>query len=169
MSASPDTRTSDTLARLPGRLFALCGTVFILAAVVVAIVQAVDPITLGWWLVAYLSLVGGVAQIMLGSGLLALAERADGHAPSANERLAELVLWNVGTLIVAVADLANAPLVVLVGSAALLAALAFFAAGLNRIHATAAHPPRLWIRLYVVLLVFLAVSTAVGSVLSHKS
>ena len=137
------------------------------AAVVVAIVHATGPIAKGWWLVAYLSLVGGVAQFLLGSGLLAISAWSGGDGPSTRERLGQLALWNIGTVIVAVADVAGSPSTVLLGSAILLAALALFAAGLHRVHTTATRTPALWVRLYVVLLVFLAVSTAIGSVLAH--
>lgn len=134
----------------------------------IAVVNTTAPVTRGWWLVAYLALVGGIAQILLGSGLVALARRSDAGMIGLRHQRAELVLWNAGVVIVAVADLAAAPGGVLAGSVLLVAALVLFAGGLRETIATARRPAPGWTRMYAFLLGFLAVSVAVGTVLAYR-
>jgi hypothetical protein len=157
----PSTRTG-------ARAFVICGASALATAAVIALVNATAPFAHGWWLVAYLALVGGVAQILLGPGLIALAVRGGADAPVLRRAHAELVLWNAGTVMVAVSDLAAAPGGVLAGSMLLVAALALFA---GEWRATAAAAPRrapAWMRTYAFLLGFLAVSVVVGTVLAYR-
>jgi hypothetical protein len=153
-------------ARTAGRGFALCATALVGAAAAVAIVQSASPFARGWWLVAYLFLVGAVSQILLGNGLLALARRSAARASGTNAARGQLVLWNVGTVTVAVADLKEVPGVLLAGSVALYGALVLFGLGLRRIHVTALHPSRRSLRGYAVLLIFLAASVVTGAALA---
>lgn len=152
-----------------GRIFAVCGAVFLVAAAIAAIVNVRTPFAHGWWLVAYLSLVGGVAQLMLGPGLVVLADRDGSHGRALRYGVAELALWNVGTVIVAVADLAFGPGGVVAGSVLLVVALAFFARELNDVSAVSSESGRAWRGMYALLLVFLAVSTIVGTVLAYRA
>lgn len=153
-------------ARTTGRAFAVCASAFVVAAAAVAVVQATAPFTRGWWLVAYLALVGGLSQLLLGNGLLALARRSAARACGPNATRAQLVLWNAGTVTVAVADLAEVQGAVLAGSVALYGALVLFGLGLRRVSVSARHPSRRWLRAYVVLLVFLAASVVIGAALA---
>lgn len=146
----------------------ICAATFLTAAAVIAVVITTAPITRGWWLVAYLALVGGISQILLGSGLVALARRSGAGVLELRHKRAELVLWNAGAVIVAVADLAAAPGGVLAGSVLLVAALALFAGGLCETVATARRPVQGWVRMYAFLLGFLTVSVAVGAVLAYR-
>jgi hypothetical protein len=133
--------------------------VLITAGGLVAAVNSAAPFTHGSWLAAYLVLVGGVAQALLGIGRAGVtATRA-----SARRRRRELVLWNGATLAVALGVLVDVPVVVALASAALLAALASFAT------ATAAGAAR-WRRLaYHGLILALAASTLVGCVLAFAA
>ena len=124
------------------------------------------PITRGWWLVAYLFLVGGIAQILLGPGLIAIAEHARARVPSHDASLMQLILWNVGTVTVAAADLSATPAGVLAGSLLLLVALATFALSLRRVKMTARRPARGWIGGYALLIAFLVGSTLIGAALA---
>lgn len=101
---------------ISGRIFAVCAVLFLAMAAIIAIINARAPFAHGWWLVAYLGLVGGVAQLLLGPGLIALASRGGANAPALQYNTGEIVLWNAGTVIAAVADLAAAPSGVLAGS-----------------------------------------------------
>jgi hypothetical protein len=147
-----------------GIAFCVFGAAHIAAAAAIAAVNTATPIAHGWWLVSYLVLVGGLAQALLGGGLAALAAAGGVDAASETETLAQLVLWNVGTAAVAVADVTAVPAGVLVGSLLLLAALASFA------HSCARAMPglrprtrRTWGGAYFALVVFLAGSVAVGT------
>ncbi|HEY5296103.1 MAG TPA: hypothetical protein VIJ70_11565, partial [Gaiellaceae bacterium] len=108
-----------------------CAAAFTIAATVAAIVRIATPFAHAWWLVAYLALVGGLSQLLLGSGLNAITS-AKGRAPSATSSSVQLVLWNVGTALVAIAVLAGTSAGVIAGSVLLLAALASFALSLGR-------------------------------------
>lgn len=129
------------------------------------------PFAHGWWLVAYLSLVGGVAQLILAPGVVALARIRDPRTYDLSHSMLELLLWNVGTIIVAVADLMGRPVGVLVGSVLLIAALFLFTLELRttlRRTSTAGRAAVTWAWLYGGFLVFMAASTAIGTVLAYR-
>ena len=150
--------------------FVVCSAAFLVVAAIIAMVLGFTSTIIlhGWWLVAYLGLVGGVAQLMLGPGLLALGNRT-GVAPAGmRHKLLALALWNVGTIIVAVADLANSPSAVLVGSVLLVAGLGLFTVGLRDVAAATQRYTSGWEWLYALLLIFLGVSVVVGTVLAYK-
>jgi hypothetical protein len=134
--------------------------VLIVAGGLVAAVNSAAPFAHGSWLAAYLVLVGGVAQALLGIG------RAGGGDPgrtSTRRRRRELVLWNAGALLVALGVLVDVPGIVALGGAALLAALASFGTA----------PPAAgtrWGRLaYHGLIVALAGSVLVGCALAFAA
>lgn len=156
-------RGGADVVRAGERAFLICGLAYLAAAGSVAVVHAVTGVTRGWWLVAFLSLVGGVAQLLLGPGLLALVGRSGARVPSPRQVLAELVLWNGGTAAVALADLADSMAGVLAGSVLLLAALVLFARGLRAARATAHRRWPAWDLAYGFLLAFLGSSVFVGA------
>lgn len=132
-----------------------------MAGGLVAAVNSAAPFAHGSWLAAYLVLVGGVSQAALGVGQLWLRR----PLPSSQVRRAQLLLWNAGGLIVPAGVLAGTTAVVWVGSVALLAALACFAA-----NAVTARPraDRGTI-VYGLLIVALAVSVVVGCALARTA
>jgi hypothetical protein len=147
--------------------FVLGGSVYLIAAAVVAAVHASSAITRGWWLVAFLSLVGGLSQLLIGPGLFVLAKRIGAPAPPRHTAGAEFALWNGGTAAVAVADLAPSFTGVLAGGALLGAALLLFAADLRAVRAGAERPAPGWIPAYGSLLGFLALSILLGILLAY--
>ncbi|MEO6778013.1 MAG: hypothetical protein ABI194_01045 [Gemmatimonadaceae bacterium] len=162
--------TSAARPARPARAFTVCGTAFIVAAAVAAAINLNQPFPHGWWLVAYLSLVGGVAQLILASGVVALA-RMRGARTGLSHSVPELLLWNAGTIIVALADLMGRPVGVLVGSVMLIAALMLFAlelSGTLRRPSAAGRKAVTWAWLYGGFLVFMAASTAIGTVLAYR-
>jgi hypothetical protein len=108
---------------------------FVIAAVVVGAANVVSPFERGWWLTAYLFLVGGLAQLLLVRGQEALTTGP--HHPSAFLVWVQWGLWNLGTAVVAVADMAQVMAAVDVGSVVLLVALVLFHLGARRPGATA--------------------------------
>lgn len=156
-----------TLATASPRAFIACSAAFVAAAAVIVAVQFAAPITRGWWLAAYLSLVGGISQGLLGPGLSVIARRAGARRPTAKATRAQLVLWNVGTIIVAVADLATAPSGILFGGFLLLVALASFTGSLRTVRATALQPTSRLATSYFLLVLVLAGSVFVGAALGN--
>lgn len=136
---------------------------FTLAAVAVALARSQQPFDHGWWLVAYLALVGGLSQLILGAGQLTLGA---GFAPaSAGQRVlaGELVLWNLGAALVPVGVFAGIPAVVAAGSVVLLAALALFAAATSVPRRQRAREHRFWLYAYRAIVIFLSGSVMVGT------
>jgi hypothetical protein len=134
---------------------------FLVASVAIAITQAIAPMDRGWWLVAFFGLVGGLSQWLLGAGLVVIGRDAGaGDGPYGAAPMTAL-LWNGGTVLVAAADLADVPAVLLIGSAALLAALLLFGRALLEVvgdgRVTALSVA------YAALLAFLTASVLVGA------
>ncbi|MGH3261909.1 MAG: hypothetical protein ACRDNS_07945 [Trebonia sp.] len=130
----------------------------IVAGGVVAAVNGEAAFARGSWLAAYLVLVGGVAQLLLGVGCLALPEPVG----SARLRRAQLGLWNAGIGIVAGGVLADALAVVLVGSAVVVVALGCFALGGGPI----SPGRRTLVLAYRALIIMLMVGVVVGGALT---
>lgn len=148
------------------RPFAWPAATFGLAAAAAAVVRSGQAFDHGRWLAAYLGLVGGLSQLILGEGQRILA----GHRASGPPRrlvVAELVLWNLGSVLVPVGVFASAPAAVGAGSIALLAALTLFTV------ATSASPGRdrvqhrLGLYAYRAVILFLAGSVLVGTGLAE--
>lgn len=134
---------------------------FLAATAIAAVVRASIDFDKGIWLVAFLFLVGFVAQMLLATGQAAL--RPEGAPPRVVA--AEAVLWNVGSLLVPLATMAGGKAGVLVGSLALIAAIGLFARS-----ALAANRGEGTLRpLYLLFAVFMAVSVATGIGLSWAS
>jgi hypothetical protein len=153
------------LLRGGARAFSVCAAAYLVGAGAIAALEGSVAITRAWWLVAFLALVGGVAQLLLGPGLLQLAERVEARAPAIG--LTELVLWNAGTAMVAIADLVPSPAGVLVGSLLLILALARFAGATRSVRASARRGAGGWVGAYLVLLGFLVLSVATGALLAR--
>lgn len=136
--------------------FVVVAGMLIVAGGLVAAVNSPAPFEHGSWLAAYLVLVGGVSQLLLGAGQVLLG------ASGRSARLARVQLWswNVGTTAVAVGVLSELEAVVLAGSAVVLVALGAFAAGGGR------SGPRVWVRVYRFAIGALAISVLVGCVLA---
>lgn len=131
------------------------------AVVVGGLVAAVTgPLELskGSWAAAYLVLVVGVAQVAMGS-----ARQHWRKAGRAAPGWWQFGLWNLGNLAVIGGTLAGVTIVVILGSAALVAALVIAFLVTFRIDTA---PRRVPLIAYRILLVILAVSIPVGMVLS---
>ncbi len=86
------------------------------AAAAALAVRLAEPYEHGAWLVAYLVLVGSLAQFLLGRGQVELLATVGGGAPSRPTRLRQLVLWNLGVVAVPAGVLADTKLLVVAGS-----------------------------------------------------
>lgn len=158
---------TDSAAERWGRAFVFGGISYLAAAVVIAAVHVNSPVTRGWWLFAFVSLVGGLSQLLLGPGLLAISSRSGAPAPPRRMLTAELVLWNAGTALVAVADLAPSFTGIVTGGMLLGLALLLLNADLRSVQQSGRRPARGWIRAYRALLWFLALSVLVGILLAY--
>ena len=136
------------------------------AALVALVVRIAEPFEHGAWLVAYLVLVGFLAQLLLGRGQAALLSSGDLPVPSRSKRLAQVALWNLGVLAVPLGVLVETRLAVVVGSVSLLAALASFWMTVRPVIVSeTAHRSRL-ASAYGALLLSMTASVFVGSALA---
>jgi hypothetical protein len=92
-------RARKTAAGVRARPFSLLASLSLAAAAVAAVVRAVAPFDHGIWLVAYLLLVGFLAQVLLAAGQDSLYRRA-GRLPGGRLVRMEAVLWNAGVVFV---------------------------------------------------------------------
>ncbi len=140
-------------------LIALGGVQVVAGGLVAAVTGPLD-LSRGSWLAAYLVLVGGVAQYVMGSVGTGLDL---GVAPWA---WVQPVGWNVGNAGVVTGTLADEPLIVDAGAVVLLVALVTALAS-TRGAAPTTHPGR-WLLLgYRLVLLAVAAGLPVGVVLAH--
>jgi hypothetical protein len=142
-------------------VFAAVAGVMTVAGGLVAAIDSAAPSANGSWLAAYLVLVCGIAQLLLGVGCLGLPA----PRPSALLRVAQLGLWNVGNAAVAGGVLADAFGLVVGGSVMVLGALVGFAVGGGPIYPGS----RGRVILYRIVVLGLAGSVVVGGVLADAS
>lgn len=100
--------------------FAVLGTGCVVAGGLVAAATAPAPSTHASWAAAYLVLVAGVAQVVLGLGQAALAP----HAPSGRQAAVQAGAWNAGNAAVLAGTLTGVLPVVDLGGALLVVGLA---------------------------------------------
>lgn len=134
--------------------FAAAGTACVVAGGLVAAAVAMAPSQLGSWAAAYLVLVGGVAQVALGTGQALLALRAPGRRVVA----AELAAWNAGNGSVLAGTLLGADWLTDAGGVLLIAALAL----LLSVSRGAVRRPAWPLHLYRALVTLLLVSIPAG-------
>jgi hypothetical protein len=136
------------------------------AATAALAIRVSEPFDHGVWLIAYLFLVGFLAQLLLGLGQAGLRSVRGLAAPPRRVRLAQALLWNLGVIAVPVGVLADTRLSVIAGSLSLLAGLTLL--GRTALPTPAEAPagrsrPAL---AYAGLLTFMAASTFIGTALA---
>lgn len=153
-------RSSSAITRRyrPAVPFVVVGSVAVVAGGLVAAVSRPTDFGHGPWLAAFLVLVAGVVQIVLGAGQSWLADQPMAAGPV---RL-ELVSWNLSVLTTVVGTLVDAPVLTTVGGVLMIVALALFLRGVR----AAASAPRWAITTYRVLVGIVLVSTPVGLALA---
>jgi nitrite reductase (NO-forming) len=83
--------------------FFVCGIAFLLAAAVAGLIQTVSPWPWGSWLALHLAFVGGVSQLVLGASQFFVGAFLATDPPPRPLVRAELLLWNLGAILLAVA------------------------------------------------------------------
>lgn len=140
--------------------FLVIGGVGILAGGLLSAASAASPSYLASWAVAYLVLVVGFAQLLLGVGQAQLAVRR----PPAGLVAAEVLAFNLANIAVLAGSLASLVVLTWIGAALIVMAMALFiwaARGGGTRHAWL-----LW--LYRAMIVVLLVSAPIGILLAHS-
>jgi hypothetical protein len=146
-------------------LFTGCASFWLAAALIAAVARAIEPFAHGIWLVAYLFLVGFLAQVLLarGQATTLAAAPSDVDAPPIG---AQATLWNAGVVAVPLGVLLGARVFVVLGSVALLTSLAAFWQASRPRHSGSGAPSRGAGVGYLALMVFMAASVLIGTALA---
>jgi hypothetical protein len=139
--------------------FALVAAVCIVAAGFLAAIVAPDASEHAVWAIAYLVLVGGVAQLGLGVGQWLLAE----PAPSTAMVTAELISLNLGSALVIAGTFADSLLMTDSGAVVFALSLVLFLVAVRG----ARDKRRLVLNGYRLLLLILIVSAPIGLILAR--
>ena len=138
--------------------FVVVGVACVVAGGLVSAAVAMAPSQLGSWAVAYLVLVGGVAQVGFGAGQALLAVRAPGRRTV----VAELAGWNAGNGAVLAGTLLRITWLADIGGVLLFTILVL---ALARIRGAVRHPA--WpLHLYRAVVSLVLVSIPVGLVIA---
>lgn len=139
--------------------FIILGGLSLVAGGVVSAASAGNPTYYSAWAVAYLVLVCGVAQLVLGLGQSGLASK---H-PSPGLLAAQVIVLNLSNAAVLIGTLATLPVVTYLGAALLVVALVLFIWG---VRGHLSH--NAWLLWgFRVIVVVLLVSAPIGLVISH--
>lgn len=138
--------------------FAIIAGISIIAAGFISAITAFSPSYSASWAVAYLILVVGVAQLALGFGQAAFAEKP----PSKNLVGAEVVLFNLANLATLLGTLLAWIALVYLGAVLMMIALALFLWGTRQ-----AKPGRVWLVYGFRAIIFvLLISAGIGLVIA---
>jgi hypothetical protein len=138
--------------------FVIVGGGCVVAGGLLSAATAHGPSEHATWAAAYLVLVAGVAQIVLGIGQAHLSDTP----PSRRRLTAELVGWNVGNAAVILGTVTGATAVTDVGGALLVVAFGLLLSGVR-----SGPAPRVALWVYRSLLVILLLSIPVGLILAE--
>jgi hypothetical protein len=154
---------------LPGsfvaRAFGACASISLATAVLAAAARAIEPFDHGIWLVAYLFLVGFLAQALLARGQAMLLAAGPSGADPPPVR-AQAALWNAGVIAVPVGVFVDARLFVVLGGVALLASLAAFWHAYGRLRSESEIASGTLGVAHVALILSMAASVLVGTALA---
>src|SRR5699024_6227342 len=139
--------------------FVITGTGCIAAGGLVSAVTAPVPNEASAWAVAYLVLVCGLAQVLLGSGRVLLSPTS----PPWRRITAECVGWNVANAAILVGNLADLASLLYLGAVLLLLDIGLLLQGVRRSACTTRWP----VYTYRALAALLAVSVPVGLLLAR--
>lgn len=147
--------------------FFVLGLAFLAAAAVAAVVNALDPWPWGRWLALHLAFVGGVSQLVLGaSQFFAGAFLATDPPPRALVR-AQLVAWNAGAALLAVAVPLSLARPTELAAALLVAGLLLYAAGLERLRRRSLNRAPWATRWYAAAAAFLGLGVVGGTMVAR--
>ncbi|MEZ4588352.1 MAG: hypothetical protein R2909_18385 [Gemmatimonadales bacterium] len=103
--------------------FFICGIAFLAAAAVAGLIEIISPWPWGRWLALHLAFVGGVSQLVLGASQFFAGAFLATDPPPRRLVRAQLLCWNLGAIMLAVAVPRGADATVWLASALLVVAL----------------------------------------------
>lgn len=147
--------------------FFVCAIAFLLAAAAAGVLQALSPWPWGRWLALHLAFVGGVSQLVLGASQFFVgAFLATDPPPRALVR-GQLLAWNTGAVVLAIAMPMAAGAAVWGAVALLLAGLALWGAAVATMSRRSLRRSVWATNWYASAAAFLGLGVLVGSLLAH--
>lgn len=154
-------RPSDVLVVFFGAALTM-----LLAAAAALIASVIDGAWWLHWLALHLALLGGISQLILGAGQFFVCAFLATTPPSRRLLGAQLTIWNVGTVLVAVGVPAAAQPLVDVGGGLIVAGLVLFAGSLRAMEHRSLQRARWAVRWYQMSASCLAAGALVGVLLA---
>ena len=136
--------------------------VFLIAAAVVAAVDWIDPFIHGRWLAVHLALVGGVSQLVVASSQFFAGAFLSTDMPPRRLIRTQLVLWNVGSIVLLGGMVAELRPAIDLGATMLLAAIVVAIGGLVTMQRKSLQQRRRMIRWYYTCAGFFIAGLVVG-------
>ncbi|MGI8595333.1 MAG: hypothetical protein ACR2ML_13410 [Solirubrobacteraceae bacterium] len=159
--APGDLRPADLLAA-----FFLLGVTYLVAGAAAGVVHGVTGVGQGRWLALHLAFVGGVSQLALGASQFFVGAFLATGPPRRWVVRAQLALWNLGTLVLAVGVPAGIAPAAVAGGLLLLGGLALHAAGLRAMQRRSLQRARWAVRWYYACAAFLVPGVGAGILLA---
>lgn len=155
-------RPTDVIAA-----FFVCAGLFLVAAAIAGVWQAIEPWPRGRWLALHLAFVGGVSQLVLGASQFFAAAFLATDPPPRGLVRAQLILWNAGAALLAVAVPTGSDPLLVLAFAVLIAGLAAWGRALVAIRRGALRRFSWATRWYVAGACFFAVGLTIGALLAE--
>lgn len=149
--------------------FFVCAIAFLAAAAIAGLAQALWPSPWGRWLALHLAFVGGVSQLVLGASQFFAGAFLATDPPPRRLVRAQLLAWNAGAALLAVAVPRGAGTLTWVAVALLLAALGVWSAAIAVMVRSSLRRSPWATRWYLAASAFFALGMIAGSLLAHAS
>ncbi|MEZ5075062.1 MAG: hypothetical protein R2691_09565 [Solirubrobacterales bacterium] len=149
--------------------FFIAGIAMLVAGGVAALVDAIDPWPWGRWLALHLIFVGGISQLVLGASQFFAGAFLATDPPGRAWIRAQLGLWNVGAVLLAIAVPVRSDALVGLAVAALIAALGCYGAALVLMQRGSLQTAPWAVRWYAAAALALTVGIAAGAMLATGS
>lgn len=146
--------------------FFLLGITMIIVGAAAGLLNAVDPWPQGRWLALHLIFVGGISQLVLGASQFFAGAFLATDPPSRGSIRAQLIGWNLGAILLAVAYPLGSDALVWVAAAILLATLAGYALSLRQMRLRSLQSAPWAVRWYLAAAGLLAVGVLAGALLA---
>lgn len=157
-----DLRPTDVVSS-----FFICGIAFLLAAALAALIQTISPWPWGRWLALHLAFVGGVSQLVLGASQFFAGAFLAIDPPPRRLVRAELLAWNLGAVILAIAVPRAAGAAVWLAVALLVVSLGLWGVAIATMWSRSLRRSAWAVAWYCSGALFLGLGAIAGSLLAH--
>jgi nitrite reductase (NO-forming) len=147
--------------------FFVCGIAFLVAAAIAGVVESLSPWPWGRWLALHLAFVGGVSQLVLGASQFFAGAFLATDPPPRRLVRAQLLCWNLGAVVLAIAIPRAADTAVWIAVGLLVAALLVWGAAIGTMWRRSLRRSPWAVAWYCSGALFLGLGVIAGSLLAH--